>query len=236
MKDEIVTDSQNQQDGQSPWFTAIVAVFVTTLIVSNIIAVKLIDVAGTILPAAIIIFPISYIVGDVLTEVYGFRRARRVIWLGFGCNLLAVGAIALAGALPAAGFWDGQPAYDRILGSVLRILGASFIAYLVGEFANSYVLARMKVATKGRWLWARTIGSTIIGQGLDSAVFMTVAFAGIIPVEGLIAAVITQWLVKTAYEALATPLTYAVVGFLKRREGIDADDSDTNFNPLSLAE
>jgi uncharacterized integral membrane protein (TIGR00697 family) len=232
-----LTDKTTQQDGDnSPWFMAIVALFVTTLIVSNIIAVKLIDVAGTILPAAIIIFPISYIVGDVLTEVYGFRRARRVIWLGFGCNLLAVGAIALAGALPAAGFWDGQPAYDRILGAAPRILGASFIAYLVGEFANSYVLARMKVATKGRWLWARTIGSTIIGQGLDSAVFMTVAFAGIIPMEGLIAAVITQWLVKTAYEALATPVTYAVVGFLKRREGIDADDSNTSFNPLSLAE
>jgi queuosine precursor transporter len=232
-----LTDKTTQQDGDnSPWFMAIVALFVTTLIVSNIIAVKLIDVAGTILPAAIIIFPISYIVGDVLTEVYGFRRARRVIWLGFGCNLLAVGAIALAGALPAAGFWDGQPAYDRILGAAPRILGASFIAYLVGEFANSYVLARIKVATKGRWLWARTIGSTIIGQGLDSAVFMTVAFAGIIPMEGLIAAVITQWLVKTTYEALATPVTYAVVGFLKRREGIDADDSNTSFNPLSLAE
>jgi hypothetical protein len=232
-----LTDKTTQQDGgHSPWFTALVALFVTTLIVSNIIAVKLINVAGTILPAAIIIFPISYIVGDVLTEVYGFRRARRVIWLGFGCNLLAVGAIALAGALPAAGFWDGQPAYDRILGHAPRILGASFIAYLIGEFANSYVLARMKVATKGRWLWARTIGSTIIGQGLDSAVFMIVAFAGIIPMEGLIAAVITQWIVKTVYEVLATPVTYAVVGFLKRREGLDADDSDTSFNPMSLAE
>lgn len=237
VKDEKLTDKMTQQDGgNSPWFTAIIALFVTTLIVSNIIAVKLIDVAGTILPAGIIIFPISYIIGDVLTEVYGFRRARRVIWLGFGCNLLAVGAIALAGVLPAAGFWDGQPAYDRILGYAPRILGASFIAYLVGEFANSYVLARMKVATKGRWLWARTIGSTIIGQGLDSAVFMTVAFVGIIPMEGLIAAVITQWIVKTAYEALATPLTYVVVGFLKRREGVDAYDRDTNFNPLSLAE
>ena len=232
-----MTDGATQRDGgDSAWFTATVALFVTTLIVSNIIAVKLIDVAGAILPAAIIIFPMSYIVGDVLTEVYGYRRARRVIWLGFACNLLAVAAIALAGALPAAGFWDGQPAYDRILGAAPRILGASFVAYLVGEFANSYVLARLKVATKGRWLWTRTIGSTIIGQGLDSAVFMTVAFAGIIPLEGLVAAVLTQWLVKTAYEALAPPLTYAVVGFLKRRDGVDADDSETRFNPLSLAE
>ena len=232
-----MTDTADQHDsGHSPWFTAIVALFVTTLIISNIIAVKLINVAGTILPAAIIIFPISYIVGDVLTEVYGYRSARRVIWLGFACNLLAVAVIALAGALPAAGFWDGQPAYDRILGYAPRILGASFVAYLVGEFANAYVLARMKVATQGRWLWARTIGSTVIGQGLDSAVFMTVAFAGIIPLEGLVTAVVTQWLVKTAYEAMATPLTYAVVGFLKRREGVDADDRDIRFNPLSLAE
>ena len=222
--------------GASPWFTAAVALFVTTLITANIMAVKLIEVAGLVLPAAIVIFPISYILGDVLTEVWGYRRARRVIWLGFTCNLLAVAAIALGGALPAAGFWDGQAAYDSILGAAPRILAASFLAYLVGEFANAYVLARMKVATKGRWLWSRTIGSTVIGQGLDSAVFMTVAFAGVIPPEALLGAVVTQWLVKTAYEALATPLTYAAVGFLKRREGVDVYDTETRFNPLSLME
>ena len=222
--------------GQSPWFTVAVALFVTTLISANIMAVKLIEVGGLVLPAAIVIFPISYILGDVLTEVWGYRRARRVIWLGFACNLLAVAAIALGGALPAAGFWDGQAAYDRILGSAPRILSASFLAYLVGEFANAYVLARMKVATKGRWLWSRTIGSTVIGQGLDSAVFMTVAFVGVIPAEALLGAVLTQWLVKTAYEALATPLTYAAVGFLKRREGVDVFDTETRFNPLSLVE
>ena len=222
--------------GASPWFTAAVALFVTTLITANIMAVKLIEVGGLVLPAAIVIFPISYIVGDVLTEVWGYRRARRVIWLGFACNLFAVAAIALGGALPAAGFWDGQAAYDRILGSAPRILAASFLAYLVGEFANAYVLARMKVATKGRWLWSRTIGSTVIGQGLDSAIFMTVAFIGVIPAEALLGAVLTQWLVKTAYEALATPLTYAAVGFLKRREGVDVFDTETRFNPLSLME
>ena len=222
--------------GASPWFTAAVALFVTTLITANIMAVKLIEVGGLVLPAAIVIFPISYIVGDVLTEVWGYRRARRVIWLGFACNLFAVAAIALGGALPAAGFWDGQAAYDRILGSAPRILAASFLAYLVGEFANAYVLARMKVATKGRWLWSRTIGSTVIGQGLDSAIFMTVAFIGVIPAEALLGAVLTQWLVKTAYEALATPLTYAAVGFLKRREGVDVYDTETRFNPLSLAD
>ena len=222
--------------GLSHWFVAVVALFVTALITANIVAVKLIDVAGMVLPAAIIVFPVSYIIGDVLTEVYGFRQARRVIWLGFACNLLAVVVIWLAGVLPAAGFWDGQPAFERILGQAPRILVASFAAYLIGEFANSAVLARMKVATEGRFLWARTIGSTVVGQGLDSAVFMTVAFAGIIPAEGLATAVVTQWLVKTAYEAAATPLTYLVVGFLKRRDGVDVYDRETSFNPLSLGD
>ena len=222
--------------GLSHWFVAVVALFVTALITANIVAVKLIDVAGMVLPAAIIVFPVSYIIGDVLTEVYGFRQARRVIWLGFACNLLAVVVIWLAGVLPAAGFWDGQPAFERILGQAPRILVASFAAYLVGEFANSAVLARMKVATEGRFLWARTIGSTVVGQGLDSTVFMTVAFAGIIPAEGLATAVVTQWLVKTAYEAAATPLTYLVVGFLKRRDGVDVYDREISFNPLSLGD
>ena len=228
--------TEDPQTGVSPWFTAIVAVFITALITANIIAVKLIDIGGFVLPAAIIVFPISYIVGDVLTEVYGYRRARRVIWLGFACNLFAVLAIWGAGALPAAGFWDGDAAYDRILGAAPRILAASFAAYLVGEFANSYVLAKMKIATAGRWLWLRTIGSTVVGQGLDSAIFMTIAFAGILPTEALAAAVLTQWIAKTAYEAAATPLTYAVVGFLKRREGLDVYDTDTRFNPLALAD
>ena len=196
----------------------VAAVFVTCLITANIIAVKLISVFGLVLPAAVIIFPVSYIVGDVLTEVYGYDQARRVIWLGFFCNLIAVIAIWVGLVLPAADFWDGQAAYERILGYTPRLLVASFLAYLVGEFSNAYVLSKMKVATQGRWLWTRTIGSTLVGQGLDSLVFITVAFAGTIPAAGLAAAVVTQWLVKTAYEILATPLTYAAVGFLKREE------------------
>ncbi len=234
MTTQTETAPRGAAAGPSHWFVAVVALFVTALITANIVAVKLIDVGGMVLPAAIIVFPVSYIIGDVLTEVYGFRQARRVIWLGFACNLLAVVVIWLAGVLPAAGFWDGQPAFERILGQTPRILAASFAAYLVGEFANSAVLARMKVATEGRFLWARTIGSTVVGQGLDSAVFMTVAFAGIIPAEGLVGAVVTQWLVKTAYEAAATPLTYLVVGFLKRRDGVDVYDRETSFNPFSL--
>ncbi len=217
-------------------FVLLVALFVTCLIAANITAVKLIAVFGLLLPAAIVIFPISYILGDVLTEVYGYRQARRVIWLGFVCNLIVVATIWIGGVLPAADFWDGQAAYERILGLTPRILLASFLAYLVGEFANAYVLAKMKIATQGRWLWARTIGSTLVGQGLDSLIFITLAFAGTIPTEALLGAVVTQWLVKSAYEALATPVTYAVVGHLKRSDGLDVYDRDTRFNPLALSD
>jgi uncharacterized integral membrane protein (TIGR00697 family) len=207
-------------------------VFVTCLIVANIIAVKLVTIFGFTVPAAVIIFPISYIFGDVLTEVYGYRRARQVIWLGFFCNLLAVVAIWVGQLLPAASFWDGQAAYERILGYTPRLLVASFVAYLVGEFANSFVLAKMKLATNGRWLWTRTIGSTLIGEGLDSLVFITLAFAGTIPQAVLVTAILTQWLFKCVYEIVATPLTYAVVNFLKRKEGLDVYDYGTRFNPL----
>lgn len=220
----------------SNWFLLVAALFVTCLVVSNIIAVKVIDVAGMILPAAIIIFPISYILGDVLTEVYGFARARRVIWLGFLCNLFAVIAIAIGGLLPAAGFWGGQEAWDMILGAAPRILAASFVAYLVGELVNAWVLARLKVAMEGRHLWVRTIGSTLAGQLLDSAIFITIAFAGIMPLEVLLGAIVTQWLVKSGYEALATPLTYAAVAFLKRVDDVDVYDRDLHFQPFPVSE
>ena len=220
----------------SHWFVIVVAVFVTCLITANIIAVKLVDLFGLILPAAVFIFPLSYITGDVLTEVYGYRQARKVIWLGFLCNVIVVGAIWIAQVLPAASFWDAQKAYERILGYTPRILMASFLAYLVGEFANSFVLAKMKIATQGRWLWLRTIGSTLVGQGLDSVVFIALAFAGTIPVHVLTQAMVTQWLAKSAYEAAVTPFTYLVVNFLKRKEGMDTYDYDTRFNPLLISE
>lgn len=218
----------------SHWFIIVVALFVTCLITANIIAVKLISVFGLVLPAAIIIFPISYILGDVLTEVYGYRQARRVIWLGFSCNLILVVAVWLGQLLPGASFWDGQAAYERILGYTPRILAASFVAYLVGEFSNSFVLAKMKIATNGRWLWTRTIGSTLVGQGLDSLVFITLAFGGTIPLSALASAIITQWLAKSIYEAAVTPVTYKVVNFLKRQEGLDVYDYDTQFSPFAL--
>ncbi len=227
-----MNENAQPQAGHSGRFVVLVAVFVTCLIAANITAVKLVVLGGLILPAAVVVFPVSYIVGDVLTEVYGYGRARQVIWLGFLCNLLVVCVVCIGQLLPAAPFWDGQAAYERILGYAPRILLASFLAYLVGEFANAYVLARMKIATQGRWLWTRTIGSTLVGQGLDSLVFMTVAFAGTIPPSGLLGAVVVQWLAKSVYEALATPLTYVVVRRFKRKEGLDAYDRDTRFNPL----
>ena len=230
------------------WYPAVVALLATSLVVSNIIAVRLIairlsDAIELTLPAAIVLFPIAYIVGDVLTEVYGYPAARRGIWIAFGCNLLAVVAIWLAGILPPASFWtagvyenpeQADQAYRAILGFTPRLLVASFLAYLVGEFLNSFVLAKMKVRTEGRYLWMRTIASTIVGQGADSLIFITVAFYGILPTSALMTAVVTQWLVKSAYEALATPLTYRVVNSLKRSEGIDVYDRDTNFRPVKL--
>ena len=213
-------------------FVVITAVFITCLITANIIAVKPISFGG--LPAAIVIFPISYIFGDILTEVYGYRLARRVIWLGFACNLLAVIAIWIGQLLPPASVWQGQEAYKSILGFTPRILFASFLAYVVGEFSNSFVLAKMKIATKGRWLWTRTIGSTIVGEGLDAAIFITIVYIGRFSLSFIGIAILTHWLVKTGYEAVATPFTYAVVNFLKRKEAIDTYDYETNFNPFLI--
>lgn len=219
----------------SIWFVIVAAFFVTSLITANIIAVKIVDVGGIQVPAGTLtLFPISYIFGDVLTEVYGFRRARQVIWLGFACNLLAVIAIFLGGALPAAPFWQDQAAYDTILGFTWRLLIASFAGYLVGEFVNSFVLSRLKLLTRGRWLWSRTITSTVFGQFVDTGIFIAIAFGGVIPNAELRTIFIHAWLVKVAYETLATPLTYWVVGFLKRVDEVDVYDSDEDFNPFTV--
>ena len=215
-------------------FIVCAALFVTCLLAANTIAAKLIMVGGLVLTAGIVIFPVSYVIGDVLTEVWGYAATRRVIWLGFACNALMVLAVWIGGELPAAPFWSGQAAYQEILGQAPRILAASFAAYLVGEFANAFVLAKLKVATAGRWLWLRTIGSTVVGQGLDSVVFVTLAFAGGVPAGALAGIVAAQWAVKVAYEAAATPLTYAAVGWLKSREQVDTFDRETDFNPLRI--
>jgi uncharacterized integral membrane protein (TIGR00697 family) len=210
------------------------ALFITCLLTANVTASKLVAAGSLTLTAGIVIFPISYIVGDVLTEVWGYSATRKLIWLGFACNALMVAAIWAGGALPPAPFWKGQAAYEEILGQTPRLLVASFAAYLIGEFANAYVLARLKIATAGRWLWVRTIGSTIVGEGLDSLVFVALAFSGTVASGSLIVIFINQWLIKVVYEALATPITYAAVAWLKSRERIDVFDLNTDFNPLRL--
>jgi hypothetical protein len=215
-------------------FVTCAALFVTCLLTANTIAAKLIVVGGVVLTAGIVIFPLSYVLGDVLTEVWGYAAARRVIWLGFACNALMVAAIWIGGAIPSAPFGASQLAYDEVLGQTPRILAASFVAYLVGEFANAFVLAKLKIATQGRWLWLRTIGSTVVGQALDSTVFVTLAFAGTMPGPTLAGVVVGQWIAKVLYEAAGTPLVYAVVGWLKAHEGVDAYDRETDFNPIRL--
>ncbi len=233
MNDTVRTESRER------WLPAITAIFVTSLIVSNIIAVKLFSLGPIFLPAGTIFFPVSYIFGDVLTEVYGYARARQVIWIGFACNLFAVAVIVISIYLPPASIWnqlgspaESQKAYAVLFGFTPRLLGASFVAYLAGEFLNSFVLAKMKIATGGKYLWTRTIGSTFVGQLIDSVVFVSLAFYGIVSGAGIANLVISQWVVKSGYEVVATPLTYAVVNFLKRTENRDFFDYGTNFTPF----
>lgn len=217
----------------SRWLLLIVGLFVMALVVSNVVAIKIVEVWGRQFDAGTLLFPLTYLIGDVLTEVYGYRRARLVIWIGFLATLVAVGSIQIALHLPAAGFWaENEAAYETVLGTTWRIFLASLAAYLVGEFTNAYVLARLKVATRGRWLWSRTISSTVVGEGLDSAIFSAIAFAG----TGIDLAnqILTIWAIKVAWEAAATPLTYGAVGFLKRRERLDVYDVGISFNPLAL--
>jgi uncharacterized integral membrane protein (TIGR00697 family) len=217
-------------------FLALVAVFVACLVVSNVIAGKIVAFGALNLSAALIVFPVTYIIGDIMTEVYGFRRARQVIWLGFLGNIVAVAAILVAIEMPPADFYGDQDSYALILGQTPRILAASLAAYLVGEFVNSYLLAKMKLWTAGRHLWTRTIGSTLVGQGFDTTIFTVLAFAGVFPVEAILVIVATEWAIKCLYEAAMTPVTYGVVGWLKRAEGIDVYDRGTRFNPFAVTE
>ncbi len=222
-------------------YDLVMAAFVTILLLSNVIGAG--KVATVSLPglgdwpfgAGILFFPISYVIGDVLTEVYGYARARRCIWSGFAALLFMAMMALVVVALPPAPGWTGQAAYEAVFGQVPRIVLASILAFWAGEFANSYVLARMKLWTKGRHLWTRTIGSTVIGQGLDSLIFYPLAFWGVWDADTLLAVLLTQWALKVGWEALLTPVTYAVVGFLKRREGVDVYDEGTDFSPFRAA-
>ncbi|HTX73477.1 MAG TPA: queuosine precursor transporter [Rectinemataceae bacterium] len=225
---------EREHASYSPLFLALFAVFITCLLVSNIIAGKLIEVAGVVLPSAVILFPITYILGDVFTEVYGFRKTRSVIWMGFAANALMSLIFVAAVALPVPAFFKGQGAYALVLGTTPRIVAASLVAYWAGEFANSITLSLLKKATKGRFLWTRTIGSTVVGQGLDTALFITVSFVGSVPGPVLLQMMVAQYLFKVAYETILTPVTYAVVGRIKQSEGMDTFDTGIAYNPFSL--
>ncbi len=202
--------------------------------ISNVASSKILKLGPFTFDGGTILFPISYIFGDILTEVYGYRNSRRVIWTGFFAAFLMSVTFIIVGKLPPASGWVNQDAYDKILGLTPRIVVASLLAYFSGEFSNSYTLARMKILTKGRWLWTRTIGSTIIGEGVDTLLFVMIAFYGVLPGDLLFAVIVSNYIFKVGFEAAFTPLTYIVVRFLKRVEGIDTYDYETNFNPFAL--
>ena len=211
--------------------------FVVVLLLSNIVAVKpvrILDFLHLDLDSGTLLFPISYIFGDVLVEVYGYARSRRVIWMGFGFNLLAALLFWVIVMLPPSPEWQMQEAFAMILGQTPRIVVGSLIAFWCGEFVNSYVMAKMKIWTGGRYLWTRTIGSTMVGQAVDTVLFQTIAFAGVWDTGLLLRVIVWNYTAKVLYEALATPLTYAVVGFLKKAEQEDYYDYDTDFNPFVL--
>ena len=216
------------------YYDFVMAAFVAILLLSNVIgAAKLSSVAGFTFGAGILFFPLSYVIGDVLTEVYGYARARRVIWAGLAALVFMAFMSWAVVSIPPAASWNGQAAYEQVFGQVPRIVLASITAFWVGEFVNSYVLAKMKLWTQGKALWTRTIGSTVVGQAADSALFYPIAFLGVWETRDVLAVMVTNWALKVAWEALLTPFTYAVVGFLKRREGLEVFDTDTDFSPFA---
>ena len=217
------------------YYDLVMALFVTILLCSNVIgAAKVATVWGFTFGAGVLFFPISYIFNDVLTEVYGYARARKVVWAGFGALIFASFMSWVVVALPPASGWNDQRAYEAVFGQTPRIVFASLTAFFVGEFANSYVLAKMKVKTSGRHLWMRTIGSTIVGEGVDSLVFYPVAFLGFWETDLVMRVMVSNYVIKVLWEAIVTPVTYQVVGFLKRAEQEDYYDRETNFTPFSI--
>ncbi len=213
----------------------ITALFVTVLLISNVTSTKIVDLGPFTFDGGTILFPLSYIFGDILTEVYGYSRSRKVIWLGFVSAMLMSVTFILVGVLPPAADWHYQTAYDQILGLTPRIVAASLVAYLVGEFSNSFILAKLKLLTHGRWLWTRTIGSTLIGQIVDTALFIAIAFTGVVPSGLLLTLIVSNYLFKCGVEILFTPVTYWVTGWLKQQEREDHYDSDTDFNPFHFS-
>jgi hypothetical protein len=217
------------------YYDLVMAAFVTVLLSANVIgAAKVAEIGGFTFGAGVLFFPISYLFGDVLTEVYGYARARRVVWAGFGALAFASFMSWATLAFPPAPGWPHQAAYEAVFGATPRIILASLVAYFCGEFCNSYVLAKMKVRTSGRLLWSRTIGSTIAGEAVDSAVFYPLAFLGAWETDLVVRVMLSNYLLKVLWEAAMTPLTYRIVTFLKRAEREDYFDRDTDFTPFSL--
>ncbi|OHC93614.1 MAG: hypothetical protein A3H25_07095 [Sphingomonadales bacterium RIFCSPLOWO2_12_FULL_63_15] len=215
------------------YYDFVMAAFVAILLLSNLIgAAKLSSLGGFTFGAGILFFPLGYVIGDVLTEVYGYARARRCVWASFAAMLFMAVMSWVVVALPPAEGWAGQASYEAVFGSTWRIVFASLIAFWTGELANSFVLARMKLLTQGKHLWMRTIGSTIVGQGVDSLLFYPLAFYGNWTQTQVLTVMVTNWAMKVGWEALLTPVTYVVVNALKRREGLDVYDAGTNFTPF----
>jgi uncharacterized integral membrane protein (TIGR00697 family) len=219
---------------QYRFFDILVALFVAVLLISNIASTKILTLWKFTFDGGTLLFPLSYIFGDILTEVYGFRRSRRVIWLGFFAALLMSLVLFIVQQLPAAAEWPNQQAYEAILGFVPRIVIASLLAYFAGEFTNSVILSRLKIYTKGKYLWTRTIGSTLIGEGIDTFVFCWIAFYGTLPASVFWAVLVSNYIFKCSVEIVFTPLTYLVVGFLKRKEKADVYDYGINYNPFGI--
>lgn len=219
------------------YFDFVMAAFVAILLLSNLIgAAKLSTVAGFTFGAGILFFPVSYVIGDVLTEVYGYAHARRCIWAGFVAMIFMAFMSFVVVAMPPAESWNGQAAYESVFGLVPRIVLASMLAFWAGEFVNSFVLAKMKIWTEGKYLWTRTIGSTVFGQAVDSLIFYPVAFLGIWETRDVLLVMVTNWAMKVAWEAVLTPVTYVVVNWLKGHEGVDVYDEGTDFSPFAQAD
>jgi uncharacterized integral membrane protein (TIGR00697 family) len=233
--------NQNQDNISAPrpgykYLDIITGLFVAILLISNVSATKIFNIGSLAFDGGALLFPLSYIFCDILTEVYGYRASRRIIWTGFAASILMTVTFYLVYLLPPNTEWPHQEAFGNILLSTRRIVFASVIAYLVGEFLNAIILAKMKIATKGRWLWTRTIGSTLVGQAADTVIFVLIAFGGIFSWELILNIIIVGYVFKCSVEILFTPITYAVVGWLKKSEGVDHYDIDTNFSPIQFGD
>lgn len=230
------TEPTSDISKNSKYYLYIAIAFVAVLMISNTVAVKLIQIGPFVFAGATFIFPIGYIFGDILTEVYGYKVSRKIIWSGFAALVFMSACYYFIQVLPSPAFWQNQKAFELILGAVPRIVLSSIIAYFLGEFSNSYVMSKMKVWSGGKYLWTRTIGSTVVGEGIDSIIFATIAFAGTIPFSGLVTLILSVYFVKVLYEVILTPVTYYIVRKLKRAEGMDVYDRDISYNPFKLKE